>query len=305
MDLALASSEQQRDQRFQEATKFLPVVFVAFNIAFLYLVYIYLHCVPRLAEPAYHGYTSFQMLLFNISSAFLVINYLHCLMVHPGTIPESADDPRWSRAGSEPPSPSDIHLSAGLQEWKKTGNRRMCKWCDKLKPDRCHHCRVCRICVLRMDHHCPWIYNCVGFRNHKYFFLVLLYATICCNMIVWTMLGSVKEALDPSVPFLTMFPLMFGQTLASFLGLLVTVFFSFHIYLMFSAMTTIEFCEKSLKRPTYDSSTYDRGIYGNICAVLGDNPFLWFLPVSTPSGSGLEFLAEDTWLFKAQEGWDP
>jgi hypothetical protein len=31
---------------------------------------------------------------------------------------------------------------------------RYCAVCTTLKPDRCHHCRTCDRCVLKMDHHC-------------------------------------------------------------------------------------------------------------------------------------------------------
>jgi palmitoyltransferase ZDHHC2/15/20 len=45
-----------------------------------------------------------------------------------------------------------------------------CEFCDKFKFERTSHCRVCNICVLRRDHHCVWIGNCVGLNNNQYFF---------------------------------------------------------------------------------------------------------------------------------------
>eukprot|EP00918_Siedleckia_nematoides_P101209 GHVU01221140.1.p1 GENE.GHVU01221140.1~~GHVU01221140.1.p1 ORF type:complete len:229 (+),score=17.79 GHVU01221140.1:313-999(+) len=58
---------------------------------------------------------------------------------------------------------------------------RHCKECGfQWKPPRAHHCRVCQRCVFRMDHHCPWISNCIGSRNQKYFILFLLYTVISC-----------------------------------------------------------------------------------------------------------------------------
>lgn len=35
-------------------------------------------------------------------------------------------------------------------------------------------------CVLKMDHHCPWINNCVGWGNHAHFIFFLMFATLGC-----------------------------------------------------------------------------------------------------------------------------
>lgn len=36
-------------------------------------------------------------------------------------------------------------------------------------------------CVMKMDHHCPWINNCCGHMNHAYFTSFLLLAPLGCS----------------------------------------------------------------------------------------------------------------------------
>lgn len=36
-----------------------------------------------------------------------------------------------------------------------------CTRCEMMRPPRAHHCRICKKCIKRMDHHCPWINVCL------------------------------------------------------------------------------------------------------------------------------------------------
>ena len=72
--------------------------------------------------------------------------------------------------------------------------RRFCKKCTNFKPRHAHHCSICRRCILHMDHHCPWVNNCVGAHNLKHFLLFLIWTGVgSCYSICVTILRGVHE----------------------------------------------------------------------------------------------------------------
>ncbi len=40
-----------------------------------------------------------------------------------------------------------------------------CSECNDIKPIRTRHCSVCNRCVFHIDHHSPWVNNCIGLEN--------------------------------------------------------------------------------------------------------------------------------------------
>ena len=82
---------------------------------------------------------------------------------------------------------------------KRNGQPRFCRKCSKPKPDRTHHCSMCGRCIIRLDHHCPWVNNCVGFRNQKFFMLFILYGAFLGGYVALSVLPIYSQRVQTYV----------------------------------------------------------------------------------------------------------
>lgn len=128
------------------------------------------------------------------------------------------------------------------------GGARYCKKCQCPKPDRTHHCSSCKRCVLKMDHHCPWLATCVGLRNYKAFLLFLIYtSTFCLACFATAALWVWDEVLNDVAYANTLLPVnaILLAVIAGIIGLVLTGFTAWHISLAVRNLTTIESLENT------------------------------------------------------------
>jgi len=248
----------------------------------------------------------FLFIVFNLLFWSAIWAFIMAMKTDPGAIPKT---PRWIKADfgipkdveerfkallenrdSEPDSKENVDLVRSLpvvERKKKDAQYRYCSTCNIYKPDRAHHCRVCDRCVLRMDHHCPWIANCVGFYNYKFFLLFLFYNILSAVFILGAMFRRLMFVFRPVLDWgwwawHDLFVIL-GYLFCLFIAIVLTIFAVFHIKLTLNAMTTIELREKHDVIPNkhqFDVAhkKFDRGPLGNWIHIFGPG-YLWPFPV--------------------------
>ena len=86
--------------------------------------------------------------LFYVLLGLMITSYLRCVFTEPGVAVSAADEGAVAFVEG---------LGRGAALALGRGNRATyCRKCQHLRPARAHHCAICRRCVLKMDHHCPW-----------------------------------------------------------------------------------------------------------------------------------------------------
>ncbi|KAI4339651.1 hypothetical protein MLD38_024568 [Melastoma candidum] len=194
----------------------------------------------------------------------------------PGIIPRNAHPPE--------PEGFDGSTEAGvgqtpqlrlprIKEVEVNGMTVKVKYCDTCmlyRPPRCSHCSICNNCVEHFDHHCPWVGQCIGLRNYRFFFMFVFSTTLLCVYVFafcWVYIRKIMGSEETSVwKAMLKTPASIVLIVYTFISMwFVGGLTAFHLYLISTNQTTYENF-----RYRYDrrANPYNRGVVQNFTAIF-------------------------------------
>ncbi|XP_012717229.2 palmitoyltransferase ZDHHC9 [Fundulus heteroclitus] len=230
---------------------------------------------PYLAVHLSPAIPVFAVLLFLFVMAMLLRTSFSDPGVLPRALPEEANFIEMeieAANGNVPSGQRPPPRIRNVQINNQIVKLKYCYTCKIFRPPRASHCSICDNCVDRFDHHCPWVGNCVGKRNYRYFYLFtltlsLLTIYIFAFNIVHVVMRSVDSGFLKTLketPGTVLEMLVCFFTLWSMVGLT-----GFHTYLISLNQTTNEDIKGSWSGKNRGQNPYShKNIIKNCCEVL-------------------------------------
>lgn len=245
----------------------LSFIFLTFFSVFIYASFIYS---IQNEYPSIYNKVE-QIIVITFSIPFFICFYwsfLKCATSGPGYV-----DGSWEINAEE----NNIEIIKSKIRNYTPNKFTVCDKCNYLvRPERSHHCRACKKCVLKMDHHCVWIGTCVGEKNLKFFFLFIFYSLLIILYIVVTILPKFITQLTDGT--LSQIPPDFRGITTIIACAAITLFVTLiylncqYIYFISRNITVIESSYS-------ENNPYDLDTYNNWKMVFGTFNWKWFFPV--------------------------
>ena len=250
------------DYIFVYVSKFLKFLGPLFCITiFTFLIYTYISVIKNIFPYWYKNFISYEnhKIFYNIYKYIIffellstLFNHVLAIIIKPGSVQDLKNSKYYKEHSAYYSDTFKItpffirnnNLNHQEMIWK------ICKYCKEIKPLRTHHCSLCDICVIKMDHHCPWINNCVGQNNQRYF-LLFLFHSFCYTFLVTTLtlpilLFHKKYSQNDTEVIITKNKVNMREikyiSILGIVSLIVEIFFcGWNWFLAFNGQTTLEF----------------------------------------------------------------